>query len=135
MKYNRFALIPGILTTPVFKEYELPVVRESNVRIVDDSSYVPNKKANEILLKHKALGTLREMAYDSPSDLKSGSVNVYARQKGRDMAEITQMQRRLEKQAIDEINSSLAENAKKRADAAAAAAAAADSGNSGDSGE
>lgn len=133
MKYNRFAFIPGILTKPVFKEYELPVVRESDVRIVDDSSYVPNKKANEILLKHKALGTLREMAYDSPSDLKSGSVNVYARQKGRDMAEITQMQRRLEKQAIDEINSSLAENAKKRA--AAASAAAADSGNSGDSGE
>lgn len=112
MKYNRFAKIPGILTTPVLKEYELPKVSEPDVRIVDDAKYQPNKKALEILAKNKALGTLTDMVYDNPDDIKSGAVNVYARQKGRDMAELTQQMRRLQKEASDMIERNVLENSK-----------------------
>lgn len=112
MKYNRFAKIPGILTTPTFKEYELPKVSEPDVRIVDDSKYQPNKKALEILAKNKALGMLTDMVYDNPEDIKSGSVNVYARQKGRDMAELTQQMRRLQKEASDMIERNVVENSR-----------------------
>lgn len=112
MKYNRFAKIPGILTTPTFKEYELPKVSEPDVRIVDDSKYQPNKKALEILAKNKALGMLTDMVYDNPEDIKSGAVNVYARQKGRDMAELTQQMRRLQKEASDMIERNVVENSK-----------------------
>lgn len=108
MKYNRFSKIPGILTTPVLKEYELPKVSQPDVRIVDDSKYQPNKKALEILAKNKALGMLTDMVYDSPEDIKSGAVNVYARQKGRDMAELTQQMRKLEKQATESIKDTIA---------------------------
>lgn len=103
MKYNRFLKIPGILTTPILKEYSLPKVSQPDVRIVDDSKYEPNKKALEVLAKNKALGMLADMVYDNPEDIKSGAVNVYARQKGRDMAELTQQMRKLEKQATDSI--------------------------------
>lgn len=112
MRYNRFAKIPGILTTPVSKEYELPKVSQPDVRIVDDSKYQPNKKALEILAKNKALGMLTDMVYDNPDDIKSGAVNVYARQKGRDMAELTQQMRRLQKEASDIIERNVVENSK-----------------------
>lgn len=112
MKYNRFAKIPGILTTPVLKEYELPKVSQPDVRIVDDSKYQPNKKALEILAKNKALGVLTDMVYDNPEDIKSGAVNVYARQKGRDMAELTQQMRRLQKEASDMVERNVANNSK-----------------------
>lgn len=115
MKYNRFSKIPGILTTPVYKDYELPKVAEPDVRIVDDSKYQPNKKALEILAKNKALGALSDMVYDDPDDIKRGAVNVYARQKGRDMAELTQQMRKLEKQATDSINNAVADMKKQQA--------------------
>lgn len=115
MKYNRFSRIPGILTTPVLKEYSLPKVPEPDVRIVDDSKYQPNKKALEILAKNKALGMLTDMVYDDPADIKAGAVNVYARQKGRDMAELTQQMRKLEKQATDSINNAIVANRKQQA--------------------
>lgn len=115
MKYNRFSKIPGILTAPVHKEYELPKVAEPDVRIVDDSKYQPNKKALEILAKNKALGTLSDMVYDDPDDIKRGAVNVYARQKGRDMAELTQQMRKLEKQATDSISNAVADVKKQQA--------------------
>lgn len=115
MKYNRFSRIPGILTTPVLKEYNLPKVPEPDVRIVDDSKYQPNKKALEILAKNKALGMLTDMVYDDPADIKAGAVNVYARQKGRDMAELTQQMRKLEKQATDSINDAIVANRKQQA--------------------
>lgn len=115
MKYNRFSKIPGILTAPVHKEYELPKVAEPDVRIVDDSKYQPNKKALEILAKNKALGALSDMVYDDPEDIKRGAVNVYARQKGRDMAELTQQMRKLEKQATNSINDAVADMRKQQA--------------------
>lgn len=129
MKYNRFSRIPGILTTPVHKEYELPKVAEPDVRIVDDSKYQPNKKALEILAKNKALGALSDMVYDNPDDIKSGAVNVYARQKGRDMAELTQQMRRLQKEASDMIERKVFENSKPQpSEPAAPAAVPSDSG-------
>lgn len=115
MKYNRFSKIPGILTTPVHKEYELPKVAEPHVRIVDDSKYQPNKKALEILAKNKALGALSDMVYDDPVDIKEGAVNVYARQKGRDMAELTQQMRRLEQKATESVKEAVADVRKQQA--------------------
>lgn len=126
MKYNRFAGIPGILTTPVFKEYELPKVQEPDVRIVNDAEYRPNKKAAEILAKNQALGMLKDMQFDSPEDIASGSVNVYARQKGRDMAELTQQYRKLEKQATDSLSEAVKAGARKRQEEIVAQQAAAE---------
>lgn len=107
MKYNRYASIPGILTTPVFREYELPKVQESDVRIVNDAQYQPNKKAEEVLAKNIALGILKDMQYDSFDDIRKGNVNVFARKKGRDMAELTQQFRDLEKKAVEGIKDAI----------------------------
>ena len=71
-----------------------PAVKKGE-RIVDESYYVPNKEANKILAKQQAGQLLNDLMYDSPDDIKSGSVNVYARQRGRDLAELTQQARNL----------------------------------------
>lgn len=104
MAYTRYSNIPGLLRPNVFKDYDIPETSETDVRIVDDSHYVPNKKANEILAKNRALGVLTDMVYDDPDDIKNGAVNVYARRKGRDMAELTQQMRTLEKKATEQIS-------------------------------
>ena len=59
-------------------------------RLTDDSFFVPNKEANKILARQAAGQILDNMLYDDEADIKSGAVNVYARQKGRDIAELTQ---------------------------------------------
>lgn len=110
MSYTRYSSIPGLLRPNVFKDYDLPDTRDTDIRIVDDSQYVPNKKANEILMKNKALGQLSDMFYDDPNDIKQGAVNVYARRKGRDMAELTQQMRSLEKKASEGIANAVKEN-------------------------
>ena len=55
---------------------------------------------------------LDKLAYDDPKDIKSGSVNVYARQKGRDIAELTQQMRSLEKEVTKQVDKSLSDLAK-----------------------
>lgn len=115
MKYNRYASIPGILTKPVFKEYELPKVQDSDIRIVNDAQYQPNKKAEEVLAKNIALGVLKEMQYDSFEDIKKGNVNTFARKKGRDMAELTQQFRDLEKKAVDGIKDAISKGKEEQA--------------------
>lgn len=107
MSYTRYSSIPSLLRPNVFKEYDIPKTEDTDVRVVDDAQYVPNKKANEILAKNKALGMLTDMSYDDPEDIKSGAVNVYARRKGRDMAELTQQMRSLEKKATEGISQAL----------------------------
>lgn len=104
---------------PVF-----PSVEEGK-RIVDDSYYVPNHEANKILAKQQAMATLNTLTqFDSPKDIASGSVNVYARQKGRDLAELTQQARQLQAQAERDIASAVsdAQKAKVKAEKAKAQA-------------
>ena len=52
--------------------------------------FTQNKEAEKILARQSAGQILDNLLYDNPDDIKNGAVNVYARQKGRDIAEITQ---------------------------------------------
>ena len=100
-----------------------PSVKEGK-RIVDESYYVPNKEANKILAKQQAGQMLNDLMYDSPEDIKNGAVNVYARQRGRDLAELTQQARNLQDkaeagiaEAIDKVRKDKAKQAEKPASA------------------
>lgn len=95
---KRFASIPNRFIENKLVDYTHTDVHD-DCRIVDDSSYVSNKRADQILAKQFASELLDKLAFDNPEDIKSGSVNVYARQKGRDIAELTQQMRTLEAKA------------------------------------
>lgn len=97
---NRFKSIPTSFTPNVIVDVSPVVKFNVGDRITDDSHYVPNKEANKILAKQQAGQLLNDLMFDNPSDLKSGAVNVYARQKGRDLAELTQQARSL----VGEVN-------------------------------
>lgn len=92
---KRYGFIPNIFKPNVGFDY-LPETQHDESRIVDDAHYVPNRRANQILAKQFAGQMLDNLAYDNINDIKSGAVNVYARQKGRDIAELTQQLRSLE---------------------------------------
>lgn len=92
---NRFKNIPTSFTPNVIVDVSPIVKFDIGDRITDDSHYVPNKEANKILAKQQAGQLLDDLMYDNPKDIKSGAVNVYARQKGRDLAELTQQARQL----------------------------------------
>ena len=100
---NRFKHIPNLFKPNVVVDY-LPETQHDETRIVDDSHYVPNRRANQILAKQFASNMLDSLAYDNPDDIKKGAVNVYARQKGRDIAELTQQMRSLEAEVTSEVN-------------------------------
>lgn len=117
MKLNRFARIPSALYPNKLVESESTINNVVGDRIVDESYYVPNKEAVKIANKQHAESILTSLIYDSPSDIKSGSVNVYARQRGRDLAELTQQQRQLEKQAVSIINQQIADKKRQAAKA------------------
>lgn len=110
----RYRSIPNQFSKNVVDDFPVfPVVNEGK-RIVDDSYYVPNHEANKILAKQKAMSLLSDIgAFDSPKDIASGSVNVYARQKGRDLAELTQQARQLQEQAIKDVNKAVKDKAEK----------------------
>lgn len=108
---NRYRNIPNIFKPNIIVDY-LPKTQHEETRIVDDSFYVPNKRANQILAKQIAGNMLDNLAYDNPDDIRSGSVNVYARQKGRDLAELTQQMRSLEKDVYDEVKRKVMEKSK-----------------------
>lgn len=95
---KRFASIPNRFTENKLVDYTHTDTND-DCRIVDDSSYVSNKRADQILAKQFASELLDKLAFDNPDDIKSGAVNVYARQKGRDIAELTQQMRTLEAKA------------------------------------
>lgn len=95
---KRFMSIPNRFTENKLVDYTHTDIHD-DCRIVDDSSYVSNKRADQILAKQFASELLDKLAFDKPEDIKSGSVNVYARQKGRDIAELTQQMRTLEAKA------------------------------------
>ena len=99
---NRFKSIPNPFRSNVIVDYT-PSQQHDDSRIVDDSHYVPNRRANQILAKQFASQMLDKLAYDDPKDIKAGSVNVYARQKGRDIAELTQQMRSLEPEVTKQV--------------------------------
>ena len=107
MKYNRFKRIPSPFKPNTMAEYEYSESYDE-LRIVDDKYYVPNKQALEILARNSAAQVLDNLLYDSEEDLRNGSVNVYARQKKRDLAELTQQSRRLQAQAEKGIKDAIA---------------------------
>lgn len=111
---NRFKSIPSAFSANVIVDYT-PTQQHDDTRIVDDSHYVPNRRANQILAKQFASQMLDKLAYDNPADIKAGSVNVYARQKGRDIAELTQQMRALEPEVTKQVNESLADFAQAQA--------------------
>lgn len=110
----RYRSIPNQFTKNVVDDFPVFPPVDEGKRIVDDSYYVPNHEANKILAKQQAMGLLTQIgAFDSPKDIASGSVNVYARQKGRDLAELTQQARQLQQQAIKDVNNALKDKAEK----------------------
>ncbi len=119
---NRFKSIPSPFSSNVIVDYT-PTQQHDDSRIVDDSHYVPNHRANQILAKQFASQMLDKLAYDDPKDIKAGAVNVYARQKGRDIAELTQQMRSLEPEVTKQVNESLADLAQAQAQAQAQAPA------------
>lgn len=112
---NRFKSIPSPFSANVIIDY-IPTQQHDESRIVDDSHYVPNHRANQILAKQFAGQMLDKLAYDNPADIKAGAVNVYARQKGRDIAELTQQMRALEPEITKQVNQSLSDLAKSQAE-------------------
>lgn len=113
---NRFKSIPSPFSANVIVDYT-PTQQHDDSRIVDDSHYVPNHRANQILAKQFASQMLDKLAYDNPQDIKAGSVNVYARQKGRDIAELTQQMRSLEVDVTKYVNSALDEFTRSKVEA------------------
>lgn len=128
---NRFRQIPNLFKPNVIVDY-LPETQHDESRIVDDSHYVPNRRANQILAKQFAGQMLDGLAYDNPADIKSGAVNVYARQKGRDIAELTQQMRSLEASAQSALQKDMdnLQRKQKQSPAPAPASAPADSASS-----
>lgn len=114
MTINRFRSIPSALYPNKLVDWESTINNEVGDRIVDDSYYVPNKEAVKIANKQKAESILTSTLFDSPDDIKSGSVNVYARQRGRDLAELTQQQRQLQAQAERIVKEEVSKRASER---------------------
>lgn len=113
MSIKRFNEIPSQFVKAELVVYDPIAQRPVGERIVDDSYYVPNKEANKILSRQAAAQVLNDLLYDDPADIAAGTVNVYARQRGRDLAELTQQMRTLQSKAQQEINEAI-ENKKKQ---------------------
>lgn len=93
LRYNH---IPSRFRPAQLVEHE-PDRDLDDTRIVDDSNYVPNKAAEQILGKQRASQILSSLSglFDRPEDIASGAVNLLARCKGIDIAEISQHAERL----------------------------------------
>lgn len=66
-----------------------------DVEIVDTSGYVPNKQAVQVLNRQFAMEMLNSLAFDLPKDIASGAVNLFARRRNIDIAELSQHQAKL----------------------------------------
>lgn len=117
MAIKRFNEIPSQFVKAELVVYDPIAQRPVGDRIVDESYYVPNKDANKILARQAAEQVLSDALYDNPADIAAGTVNVYARQRGRDLAELTQQMRDLQAKAQKEISDAFD---KKKQDAAEA---------------
>lgn len=110
----RFSFIPQVGVPSSFAEYERPDNLDYETRFVDETFFVSNKTADKILAKQIAGQVLDSMYFDNPDDISSGAVNVYARQKYRDLAELTQQQRALQKTVEKEVSSQIRDLSRKR---------------------
>lgn len=90
---------------------EIEVKRpDMSLELVDRTFFTQNKEAEKILARQSASQILDDLLYDNPEDIKNGAVNVYARQKGRDIAEITQQNIALvseSKKAVDKVKATV----------------------------
>lgn len=107
MSIKRFNEIPSQFVKAEFVVFDPIAQRPAGERIVDESYYVPNKEANKILARQAAAQILNDALYDNPADIAAGTVNVYARQRGRDLAELTQQMRQLEEKAQKQVNDAI----------------------------
>lgn len=96
---TRFRSIPSPFVKNQFDDFVNVNPPTGGERIVDDSYFVPNHEAVKIAQRQQAGQILDSLLYDSPSDIARGAVNVYARQRGRDIAELTQQNRQLQAEA------------------------------------
>lgn len=107
MSIKRFNEIPSQFVKAELVVFNPIAQRPAGERIVDESYYVPNKEANKILARQAAAQILNDALYDNPADIAAGTVNVYARQRGRDLAELTQQMRQLEEKAQKQVNDAI----------------------------
>lgn len=91
---KRFSHIPNrfIVNEPEdFFDYEQKKDFDDTY-IVDTSGYVPNKQAVQVLNRQFAMSMLENLAYDLPNEIKSDAVNLFARRKNLDIAELSMHQ-------------------------------------------
>lgn len=60
--------------------------------IVDTSGYVPNKQAIQVLNRQFAVSMMDKLVYDIPDEIKYDAVNLFARRKNIDIAELSKHQ-------------------------------------------
>lgn len=60
--------------------------------IVDTSGYVPNKQAVQVLNRQFAVSMMDKLVYDLPDEIKYDAVNLFARRKNIDIAELSKHQ-------------------------------------------
>lgn len=94
---TRFKRIPSVFRFNENSELfdYTPPMDVDDTFIVDISSFVPNKQSLQILARQYAASMLDSLVFDSPDDIASGAVNLLARRKGVDIAELSQHQQYL----------------------------------------
>lgn len=63
--------------------------------IVDTSGYVPNQQAVQVLNRQFAVSMMDKLTYDMPDEIKYDAVNLFARRKNIDIAELSKHQESL----------------------------------------
>lgn len=110
----RFSFIPQIGVSNDYASFERSDNIDYETRFVDESFFVSNTTADKILAKQIAGQVLDSIYFDGEENIRAGSVNVYARQKCRDLAELTQQQRALQASVEKEVSSQLKSMSRKR---------------------
>lgn len=91
---KRFSRIPSRFRsndTMDFIDYEQKKDFDDSY-IVDTSGYVPNKQAVQVLNRQFAVSMMDKLVYDVPDEIKYDAVNLFARRKNIDIAELSKHQ-------------------------------------------
>lgn len=94
---RRFGKIPSLFEP----NHSIPVIDYhqktdfDDTFITDTSGYVPNKQAVQVLNRQFAMSMMEQLAFDLPSEIKADAVNLFARRKNVDIAELSQHQMHL----------------------------------------
>lgn len=91
---KRFSKIPSRFRdngTMEFIDYEQKKEFDDSY-IVDTSGYVPNKQAVQVLNRQFAVSMMDKLVYDIPDEIKYDAVNLFARRKNIDIAELSKHQ-------------------------------------------